>query len=109
VRAPASAAALAAVVVLAGCGGGTAAPRSHLHLNPVEKRGKTLFIRYCGSCHTLHDAGTQALVGPDLDQPWEASRVRETITDGPGEMPADLVTGRAAAAVAAYVAAASGG
>jgi mono/diheme cytochrome c family protein len=35
--------------------------------------------------------------------------VREVIADGPGQMPAGLLSGNAAAAVAAYVAAATGG
>ncbi len=104
-----SAVALAGVVVLAGCGGGGGSPRHHVHLNAVERRGKTLFIRDCGACHTLADAGTSGIVGTALNQPWEARRVRQSIADGPGEMPAKLVTGRAADAVAAYVAAATNG
>jgi len=105
----ASAAALAALLLLAGCGGGGSTPRRHVRLTSFERQGRTLFVRTCGSCHTLADAGTSALFGPALDQPWAASRVRETIADGPGLMPAELLSGRAAAAVAAYVAAATGG
>jgi mono/diheme cytochrome c family protein len=104
----ASAAAVVAVMLLSGCGG-TSAPPRHPHLTAFERHGKALFIRTCGGCHTLADAGTSGIVGPALDQPWVASRVRETIADGPALMPAGLLSGRAAAAVAAYVAAATGG
>ncbi|MGH3009556.1 MAG: c-type cytochrome [Gaiellaceae bacterium] len=105
----ASAIALAGVALLAGCGGGGSAPRRHVHLTSFERQGKALFVHTCGSCHTLAGAGTSGIAGPALDQPWEASRVRETIADGPGLMPAALLTGTAADAVAAYVAAATGG
>ncbi len=98
----------AAVVVLAlaGCGGSTA-PGRHIHLTPFEQRGKTLFIRTCGYCHTLADAATGGMAGPELTSPWLASRVREVIADGPGGMPAGLLSGERAAEVAAYVAAAT--
>ena len=103
----ASLAALAAVLVLAGCGGGSAPPKPHIHLTAFERQGKALFIPTCGVCHTLADAGTTGIAGPAFDTPWEASLVRESIADGPGGMPLRLLTGRAAAAVAAYVAAAT--
>jgi cytochrome c6 len=108
VRAASAAAAVAGVLLLAACGG-TSAPPRHVHLSAFEQRGKVLFVRSCGSCHTLADAGTSGIAGPALNQPWAASRVLETIADGPGTMPAALLGGRAAAAVAAYVAAATGG
>jgi cytochrome c551 len=103
----ASLAAAAALLVLAGCGGGTAAAPHHVHLTAFEKKGKALFISTCGRCHTLADAGTSGFVGPALDSPWSTSRVQETIADGPGGMPAGLVSGEEAAEVAAYVAAAT--
>jgi mono/diheme cytochrome c family protein len=103
----ASVAATVAILALSGCGGGAIPPRHHVHLTAFERRGKALFISNCGVCHELADAGTTGQAGPALDSPWLASRVRETIADGPGMMPAGLVTGRAAEAVAAYVAAAT--
>ena len=103
----ASLAATVAILALTGCGGGSPAPRHHIHLTPFERHGKALFISTCGMCHTLADAGTDGTVGPALDSPWQASRVEETIADGPGDMPAGRVTGADAAAVAAYVAAAT--
>lgn len=95
------------ILALAGCGGSSAPPPHHAHLTSFERRGKALFVRTCGACHTLADAGTDGIVGPPLDSPWAASRVQETILDGPGGMPDGLLTGQAAAAVAAYVAAAT--
>ena len=103
----ASLAAVAAILALTGCGGGSPAPPHHVHLTAFERRGKALFIRKCGTCHTLADAGTGGIAGPPLDSPWQASRVQETIADGPGGMPDGLLTGQAAAEVAAYVAAAT--
>ena len=66
-----------------------------------------LFISTCGVCHSLADAATDGSAGPALNTPWLASRVRETIADGPGGMPDTLLTGEKAAEVAAYVAAAT--
>ena len=90
-------------------------------------RGKELFVEKCGSCHVLADAGTPGTVGPNLDDAFVQSRedgigdttvqsiVRGQIayptenppTGLPG-MPADLVTGDDAHAVAAYVASVAG-
>lgn len=94
-------------------------------------RGKPLFQQQCGSCHKLADAGTQGTIGPDLDaafatlrsdapgQGFRESTIRDVVrgqiaypvvdppTDAPG-MPANLVTGEDADAVAAYVASVAG-
>jgi mono/diheme cytochrome c family protein len=94
-------------------------------------RGKELFSENCGSCHVLADAGTQGRVGPNLDEAFANLRsdkpgqgfkestirdvvrgqiaypVEEPVTEAPG-MPADLVTGDDAAAVATYVASVAG-
>jgi mono/diheme cytochrome c family protein len=86
-------------------------------------RGKELFKGKCGQCHTLADAGTAGVIGPDLDDAFRQSRadglgertirsvvrgqiaypVEEPPTGLPG-MPADIVTGDDAESVAAYVA-----
>src|SRR4051795_3933737 len=95
--------------------------------------GKTLFSQECSRCHTLSRANATGVVGPNLDAAFARSRV-----DGLGEstfkgivhrwiahpnrlpqvdpqtnketelMPANLVTGKDAADVAAYVAYAAG-
>jgi cbb3-type cytochrome c oxidase subunit III len=89
--------------------------------------GKQLFAEKCGSCHTLADAGTQGVIGPNLDeafgnvrkQGYDMTTIRdvvrgqiayptsEPVTGDPG-MPANLVTGDDAADVAAYVASVAG-
>ena len=86
-------------------------------------RGKELFKSKCGQCHTLADAGTKGVIGPNLDDAFRQSRadglgvgtirsvvrgqisyaIEEPTTGAPG-MPADIVTGDDAESVAAYVA-----
>ena len=85
--------------------------------------GKRAFAEKCGSCHVLARAGTQGIQGPNLDQAF-----RQALTDGMGRdgvrgavreqidhpamvasdsrayMPPDVVRGRTAENVAAYVA-----
>jgi len=48
--------------------------------NGDKIRGKELFVKSCGSCHTLRDATTTGAVGPDLDYAFVQSRI-----DGLGE------------------------
>ncbi|HET7567772.1 MAG TPA: cytochrome c [Gaiellaceae bacterium] len=107
----ASAVALAAAALLAGCGGGATAPATSPRttpLSPQERHGRTLFVRSCGACHELADAGTHGSAGPSLDEhPWRDVYVREVIASGPGLMPAELLRGADADAVAGYVAAAT--
>jgi cbb3-type cytochrome c oxidase subunit III len=90
-------------------------------------RGKDLFVKNCGSCHTLRDAGTTGKIGPDLDYAFVQSRINglgeDTIlqvvraqiaypvttpsTGAPG-MPANIVEGQDADDVATYVASVAG-
>jgi cbb3-type cytochrome c oxidase subunit III len=96
--------------------------------------GKQPFVEQCGSCHTLADAGTQGTIGPNLDDAYgvlrtdhgfDESTIRDVVrgqiayptSDPPtveegGEptqgMPANLVTGKTANDVAAYVASVAG-
>ena len=90
-------------------------------------RGKELFMKGCGSCHELADAGTRGAIGPNLDFAFVQSRIdglgESTIqqvvrgqiaypvvdppTDIPG-MPADIFTGQDAEDVATYVASVAG-
>jgi mono/diheme cytochrome c family protein len=82
---------------------------------------RLLFQTNCGSCHTLARAGTDGVVGPDLDQrlapngPSEgdavagtASRVSFAIKNGccskPYAMPAGILQGSQADIVADFVA-----
>ena len=90
-------------------------------------RGKQLFVKNCGSCHTLRDAATTGKIGPDLDYAFVESRIsglgQSTIlqvvraqiaypvttpsTGTPG-MPANIVEGQDADDVATYVASVAG-
>jgi cbb3-type cytochrome c oxidase subunit III len=90
-------------------------------------RGKDLFVKNCGACHTLRDAGTTGKIGPDLDYAFVQSRINglgeDTIlqvvraqiaypvttpsTGAPG-MPANIVEGQDADDVATYVASVAG-
>jgi mono/diheme cytochrome c family protein len=78
--------------------------------------GKELFVTNCGSCHTLYKAGTDGVVGPDLDQllappsPTEPDantiqpRVINAIENGvAGRMPAGILSGAQAEEVARFV------
>jgi mono/diheme cytochrome c family protein len=115
-----AAAALVALTALAtGCG------TEGLPTEGNATRGKEVFTSAegrCGACHQLADAGTPGTVGPNLDEafagPREEGFEKSTIaavvldqiyypTEGSG-MPAKLVEGEDAEAVAAYVAEVAG-
>jgi mono/diheme cytochrome c family protein len=78
------------------------------------ERGQELFQGNCGSCHALARAGTDGVVGPNLDDLLGTSapdarrtRVVNAIKNGGsgvGKMPARIVEGRDQAAVADFVA-----
>jgi plastocyanin len=89
---------------------------------PDVVKGKDLFVQKCGACHVLGRANATGIQGPNLDQAFGQAR-----RDGLGgdtvegvvlrqianprrssTMPADLVKGKDARAVAAYVALAAG-
>ena len=110
--------------LLAGCGGA----QSALDTADVAA-GKTKFVGACGGCHTLADAGTKGVVGPNLDDAFRESRqngFKETEFYGvvkrwiqvapqaprpgsyPQAMPQNLVVGQDAENVAAYVAKVAG-
>jgi plastocyanin len=95
--------------------------------NADKVAGKQVFVQKCGSCHVLSRAGTKGVTGPDLDAAFVRSRVdglgqsaiegmiKQQIAfpsrpgaEGTGVMPANLVSGKKAADVAAYVAQAVG-
>jgi plastocyanin len=99
----------------AGCGGNSSDDSDVV-------AGKQLFVKKCGSCHTLNRAGTKGTTGPNLDQAFQRAEkdgFGETAIRGVvkkqieypnrspelgGLMPAKLVTGQDADNVAAYVA-----
>ena len=113
-----------AVVLLAtGCGS------EGIPEDSGASRGKELFLGegQCAGCHTLADAGSRATTGPNLDDAFRYVRdegydestiralvrnqiaypVEDPVTGQPG-MPANLVEGEDADAVAAYVASVAG-
>jgi mono/diheme cytochrome c family protein len=85
--------------------------------------GKKAFAQKCSSCHVLARADAKGVQGPNLDESFRQALSdgfgRDTISgvvlsqidhpadvprDSPSYMPADLVSGKAASDVAAYVA-----
>jgi mono/diheme cytochrome c family protein len=78
--------------------------------------GKELFVTNCGACHTLAKAGTDGVIGPDLDEllappsptPPDPEtikpRVQAAIENGVGgRMPAGILSGEQAETVADFV------
>jgi mono/diheme cytochrome c family protein len=110
-RAGALAALVAAALVASGCTN----TGSEQSANTVA--GKQLFVKKCGSCHTLRRAGTKGNVGPNLDSAFVNAREERQGDDAirgvvlgqilyPGRngvMPAKLVDGENANDIAAYV------
>jgi mono/diheme cytochrome c family protein len=91
-----------------------AAVRSHAKVSAsVLKQGETIFKSNCGSCHTLANAKTKGMVGPNLDQlkPSDAL-VTHQVTYGGGPMPAfgkkGLLSKTQIKNVAAYVSSVAG-
>ena len=105
---------LGVALLAAGCGTGGIAKSTDVSL------GKQLFLDKCGGCHTLAGAGTHGTTGPNLDDAFSPSKrqgfkdvtveqvVRDQIELAELPMPANLVTGSDADAVAAYVASVAG-
>jgi cbb3-type cytochrome c oxidase subunit III len=110
--------ALLLTAFLAGCGTGGLAEGGS------TSAGQQLFTERCGQCHTLRAAGTQGMIGPNLDDAFAQSR-EDGIPDSTLEnvvrdqiqypvppqisplvppMPENLVEGEDADSVAAYVA-----
>jgi mono/diheme cytochrome c family protein len=82
-----------------------------------EQQGLELFQINCGACHALAAAGTDGLVGPNLDEllgtgpkskstvKANASRVLSAVEDGiGGRMPRGILQGEQARQVAQFVA-----
>jgi cytochrome c551 len=94
-------------------GGAPQEPSPEQPLSPAEERGRNLFVQNCGSCHTLDAAGTQGQIGPNLgDIQLNEADVLSAIEiggRGSGNMPPNLITGKDAQEVAAFVAASGPG
>ncbi len=94
-------------------GGEAASPESV----PADlQEGKELFATNCGACHTLQKAGTDGVVGPDLDDLLGSAspeanqqRVLSAINGGiNGRMPKGILAGGEADEVATFVATVAG-
>jgi sulfite dehydrogenase len=98
---------------------GSESPTEQVASNLDE--GKDLFVTNCGACHTLAAAGTDGVIGPNLDEllaPPSAAppdpatikpRVLSAINNGVGgRMPKGVVTGQQAEEVATFVAQVAG-
>jgi mono/diheme cytochrome c family protein len=74
-----------------------------------DEQERDLFVTNCGACHTLAAAGTDGVVGPDLDHllgviPNQKERVLAAIEHGvEGRMPAGILQGGQADQVADFV------
>ena len=73
-----------------------------------EEEGKQLFKRTCASCHNLDAVNARGVTGPDLDEIGTITKGRiinaiENGGTGQKRMPADLLQGADAEAVAVYV------
>jgi len=60
---------LGAALLLAGCAGRAAGLKG-----ADTAQGKQLFVKNCGSCHTLADAAVTGIIGPNLDDAFRAAR-----------------------------------
>jgi mono/diheme cytochrome c family protein len=95
-------------------GGADASPEASVPA--ADKQGLEIFQINCGACHTLAAAGTDGIIGPNLDQRFGTGSksslqkstyktVLTTIKNGlGGRMPKGLVQGEQAQTVAEFVA-----
>jgi hypothetical protein len=87
--------------------GGVGALRSE-GLSEEEQRGKDLFRQQCSTCHSLAAVNARGVTGPNLDRIGDVKpdRILNAIENGgtgQGLMPAGLLQGEEADAVARYV------
>jgi mono/diheme cytochrome c family protein len=83
------------------------------NLTAAEKHGRELFGQRCANCHTLKASKSVAAVGPNLDtlrppKNLVLNAIHNGRARGNGQMASDLVEGKDADDVAAYVAKAVG-
>jgi len=95
-------------------GNSTALSQKKTNDQPANfKTGQTLFRENCAACHNLDAANARGVTGPDLDKigTLTPARVRSAIRlggTGQKRMPAGLVQGQNAEAIAQYVSAVAG-
>jgi len=79
-----------------------------IELNAVQTEGRDLFTQNCSTCHTLSASNAVGRVGPNLDvlRPnveLTLDAIAKGRARGAGQMPAELLQGQAARAVAQYI------
>ena len=84
-----------------------------VELSAVETEGRELFEEHCATCHTIAASNAVGRTGPNLDvlRPsveLTLDAIKEGRARGAGQMPAGLVQGERARAVAEYVARVAG-
>jgi mono/diheme cytochrome c family protein len=77
-------------------------------ITATDEKGKRIFRQTCASCHTLAAVNARGVTGPDLDQLGQLTKTRvlnAIRVGGTGQrrMPAGLLQGDEAQAVADYV------
>ena len=77
--------------------------------NDLLEKGKKIFLGEgnCATCHTLKDANSKGIIGPNLDEiKPDIVRVLTAVTNGIGVMPAyeGILSNDEIKAVASYVA-----
>lgn len=87
--------------------------QSGIELSEDQKKGREMFSRSCGQCHTLKSANSVATVGPSLDalrppKNLVVDAIEKGRARGNGNMPALLYEGADARRVADFVAATAG-
>ncbi len=103
----------AIVIAASGESEGGTPPLQHEEASSELEEGKELFRQTCTACHTLAAANARGVTGPDLDGIGEMTEERvlqaiEVGGTGQKRMPAKLLEGENAEAVAKYVATVAG-
>ena len=114
-RSPGRALAVVAVSVVVAGGALSTASAGGSRASSPGPNGRKLFIANCASCHTLRAAGAKGTDGANLDRVFRHTKrstiqriVARAIHNGADGMPAGILAGRNANAVAAYVASVAG-
>ena len=77
-------ASVALLALAGGCGS-----EAHVEEATNATKGRDLFIKDCGGCHTLADAGTTGQIGPNLDEGLagkDEAFIRQSIVDPSAEV-----------------------
>jgi mono/diheme cytochrome c family protein len=77
-------------------------------LSDADVEGRQFFARNCSTCHSLRAANAVGLVGPDLDElrppaALTVDAIAKGRARGQGQMPAGLLDGADARAVAGFI------